>query len=190
MSPYLATIYPGVWGEKVVPAGEQPRDVVAAMQRTARFVVVPSDWDTFNLAAVESLAAGKVVICSDAAGAAELIEHGVNGFRFPGRDIQALADLIVRVNHMSDADREAMGARGRATIADQLAVDTIAARRIDRYRTLKARGRRRQQNLWGENLFARTTINSPFDFLNQLPLKQILRHAGWRIFNKSRGMLG
>lgn len=190
MSAHLGRTYPAVWGEKVIPAGEHSREVVAAMQRAARFVVIPSNWDTFNLAAVEGMSAGKVVICSDGAGAAELIEHGVNGFRFPAKDSRALADLIVRVDEMSDAEREAMGARGQATIADKLAVETIAARRIDRYRTLKAQGTRRQQSLWGDSIFAPTVVNSPFGFLNELPLKRILRHAVWRMFNKSWEMLG
>jgi glycosyltransferase involved in cell wall biosynthesis len=190
MSTHLGTVYPAVWGEKVIPVGEHPREVVAAMQREARFAVVPSNWDTFNLALVESMSASNVVICSDGAGAAELIEHGVNGFRFPAEDSRALADLIARASTMPDAERDAMGARGRATITDKLAVDTVVARRMDRYRTVKTQGTRRQQSLWGDNIFAPMNVNSPFAFLNQLPLMQILRHAGRRTFHKVQEMLG
>jgi len=78
-----------------------PASQVASLQRNAKFVIVPSKWDTFNLSAVEAMWAQRVVICSDAAGAATLIEHGKNGFCFPSGDAQRLSELILKVKGMS-----------------------------------------------------------------------------------------
>jgi hypothetical protein len=186
MANHLAQEHRRVWSSYVIPIGERSRDDVAAMQRAARFVVVPSIWDTFNLVAVESMWASKVVICSEGAGAAELIEHGVNGFRFPVADARSLADLLLLVDRMTEEQRAAIGARARRTIETKLDAQTIAAARLARYAEVKAHGSRRRPSLWGNSAFGARRALAPFGFLEGLPLRPLLRHSLLRAATKLR----
>ncbi len=186
MSAYLEGSYPGVWGTKILHVGEHSADVVSLMQRKARFVVIPSTWDTFNLAAVESLFQENIVICSEGAGAADLIEHGVNGFRFAANDSRTLADLIIRVNEMPDTERISIGKRGRATILEKLSRDKIAAQRLCRYQIMKAQGARRQTSLWGDSLFSAVSDTRELGFLSNVPLKAIVTHVMQRTSSRAR----
>jgi glycosyltransferase involved in cell wall biosynthesis len=190
MSAHLARTYPQIWGTRILPVGEFPREVVAGIQRAARFVVVPSLWDTFNLGAVEGMWAGKVVICAEGAGAAGLIEHGVNGWRFPTGDARRLADLLARVDAMSDAERDAMGARARATVERTLDAGKIASIRLTRYEAVRTRAVERQSSPWGESAFGACRATPPLGFLEQLPLRLLLGYTMRRGLTKLLKVLG
>jgi len=65
----------------------------------------------------EAAAAGLPLVASDAPGAGhDLIEPGVNGFRVPVEDVNALHAALVRVAE-DDAWREAAGRRTRELAA-------------------------------------------------------------------------
>ena len=85
LSVHLQNAYPEIWGKSLRPVGELSREKTSEEQAAAKFVVVPSIWDVCNQTAIEAMGAGKVVICSDGAGAAALIEHGTNGFQISCR---------------------------------------------------------------------------------------------------------
>jgi glycosyltransferase involved in cell wall biosynthesis len=184
MAAFLASTYPTQWGHSVVPIGKLSRNAVAGMLRTVKFVVVPSKWDTFNLGAVEAMCAGTIVICSDGAGAADLIEDGINGFRFPNGDADRLAVLIAKVDAMSPAEREAIAAKAQKKIQSMLAADVIAAVRMERYTKLIASGSKRKTSLWGSKLGIAESTAPPFGFLNQVPLRPMVAHVAKRILNK------
>jgi glycosyltransferase involved in cell wall biosynthesis len=180
-SGYLRRAYPDVWGSFVQPKGEMSRDDVAAVQAAAKFVVVPSTWDTFNLTAAEAMSAGKVVICSNGAGAAQLIEHGTNGFRFPASDFAKLADLLATVDAMSHSERAEIGRRARATIAVHLDPDRIAAERVERYSQLKRKPPNvRGHHPWLDSFFAASASGFPYSFLNTIPLREIVPYVATR----------
>jgi hypothetical protein len=139
MSSYLADAYPEVWGQSVLPIGEVPPEEVARRQHAAEFVVVPSIWDVFNYTAAEAMRAGSVVVCSDGAGASDLIEHGTNGFRFPSEEPESLAEAIQHLAALSSAARKEIGERGRQTIKQELSPERIAHRRICAYEKLASK---------------------------------------------------
>lgn len=190
MSAHLGASFPSVWGRSIVPIGEHPRDAVAALQAAARFTVVPSDWDTFNLAAAESLAAGSVVICSEGAGAADVIEHGVSGLRFAAGDAPALAELLERAASMPEAERRAMGAHARDAVASQLSVDATLPRRLEGYRRVSAGGARRASSAWTDGLFAPSAAMPELAFLEQVPMRAMMRQVVMRTLDKSRRVFG
>jgi glycosyltransferase involved in cell wall biosynthesis len=187
---FLGSTYPMQWHRSVVPIGEFQRNIVAGMLRAAKFVVVPSTWDTFNLVAVEAMCAGKTVICSDGAGAADLIEDGINGFRFPSGDADRLARLIAEVDAMSPAEREAIGAKAHEKIERTLAADVIATARMERYAKIATSGSKRRSNLWGSKLGVGKSAALPFGFLNQVPVKPMVAHVAKRMLNKLRKVHG
>jgi glycosyltransferase involved in cell wall biosynthesis len=72
----LALRYP-----RVVFKGWLPPERVAQEMREALAVILPSVYlEAFGLVVAEALALGVPVVVSDRAGAASLVEHGVNGF--------------------------------------------------------------------------------------------------------------
>jgi glycosyltransferase involved in cell wall biosynthesis len=187
LSDHLRQTYPDVWGKRVVPLGEMSPARTAAMQRSARFVVVPSIWDTFNLTAAEAMGAGKVVICSEGAGAAGLIEHGRNGFRFPVGDAASLAELLVQVTRLSPSERDLIGGRAKETVTRELDVDAVAARRVERFRRLKEAPRSpRGNHPWLDNIFAASADRPAFAFLKDVPLRILVRHMTSRIIDRLR----
>jgi glycosyltransferase involved in cell wall biosynthesis len=136
LSAYLARQYPDVWGSRITPVGALSRADVAEKQRRARFAVVPSDWDVFNLAGAEAMRAGRVLIASDGAGVSELIEPGRNGFVFNAGDAGDLASALARVHALSPEEAAEIGRRARATVAAVLAPDVSAAAHLQVVRTL------------------------------------------------------
>jgi len=190
LSDYLGEEYPGVWGRGITPVGETSRSVTAALQAKASFVVVPSTWDVFNYTAAEAMSAAKVVICSEGAGAAQLIEQGKNGFRFPAGDAACLAELLTTASSLSPMERDTIGQRARETVSRELDAERIAARHIDRFARLIAAPRNvRSQHPWIEGMFAASDTRPPFAFLETLPLREIMRHAARRSIERLRSGL-
>ncbi len=94
---YLSETFPDIWGKQIVHKPQQPAEATAQLQARAKFIVVPSLWDTFNFTCVEAMGAGTPVICSKGAGSSELIEDGVSGFVFENGDASSLAEALEHV---------------------------------------------------------------------------------------------
>jgi glycosyltransferase involved in cell wall biosynthesis len=63
-------------------------------------LVLPSDRDAWALVVQEAMAAGLVVVASDAVGAArDMVENGVSGRIFPAGDVEVLARAMLDVSH-------------------------------------------------------------------------------------------
>jgi glycosyltransferase involved in cell wall biosynthesis len=75
--------------------GGYSRDQLAERMLAVDWVIVPSTWwEVFGLVVSEAWMFGRPVIVSDIAGLGERVKHEVNGFTFPVRNADALADLI------------------------------------------------------------------------------------------------
>ncbi len=92
--------FPDVWRKTIHPVGQLPPGEVKQKMSAARAVLVPSTWDVFNLVTAEAMTLGKVVVVSDGAGAADLIENDVNGFTFENGNAAALAELVQLVEKL------------------------------------------------------------------------------------------
>ncbi|MCS7179392.1 MAG: glycosyltransferase [Anaerolineae bacterium] len=77
--------------------GAQDQDLLPYYYSAAEMVVMPSDYESFGMVALEAMACGTPVIASDVGGLAYLVRHGQTGYRVPARDAQALAAKIVRL---------------------------------------------------------------------------------------------
>jgi glycosyltransferase involved in cell wall biosynthesis len=81
-------------------------------------LILPSDaGETWGLVVNEAMASGLPAIVSDHVGCqGDLVEEGVTGYSFPLGNVQALADLMIRM--AGDAEgRKAMSARARGKVA-------------------------------------------------------------------------
>ncbi len=64
---------------------------VEAILPAARLMLLPSDAESFGLAALEAMACGVPVIGTAAGGLPEVVEEGVNGFLLPVGDVEGMA---------------------------------------------------------------------------------------------------
>lgn len=75
-------------------SGTIPRTELYQRYQQADVLVFPTLCDGFGMVVTEAFAQGLPVITTDRAGAADLIQHGVNGLIVPSGDAEALADTL------------------------------------------------------------------------------------------------
>lgn len=73
------------------------QDPVEEILSIADVFIMPSGSETFGLAALEAMACGVPVVCSDIGGLPELVIDGVTGFRCPLGDVDAFTDRTRRL---------------------------------------------------------------------------------------------
>jgi len=113
-------------GDVVTFMGAQDQDTLQYYYAAAEMVVMPSDYESFGMVALEAMACGTPVIASDVGGLAHLVEHGRTGYRVPARDPEALAAKITRL-YTSEGLRRRMGQRA-ACWAEKYSWPVIADR--------------------------------------------------------------
>ncbi len=108
-------------------------------QRDVRFVyaaadclVLPTQYDPFPNAALEALAMGLPAIVSDQCGAAEVIDHGANGWICKPEAIQPLGRLMCDAADAIHADGNGLNAAARRT-AEGFGIDRMADQMIRLY---------------------------------------------------------
>lgn len=84
-------------GGVVTFLGAQDQDTLPYYYAGAEVVVMPSDYESFGMVALEAMACGTPVIASDVGGLAYLVRHGRTGYRVPPRDPRALAEKIIHL---------------------------------------------------------------------------------------------
>lgn len=82
--------------------------------READVVVLPSYREGLPRVMLESLAMAKPVITTDVAGCRETVEDGKNGYCVPAKDSERLLEALLQMRDLPEAERERMGAAGRA----------------------------------------------------------------------------
>ncbi|MCW2284298.1 glycosyltransferase involved in cell wall biosynthesis [Rhodoblastus acidophilus] len=121
------------WGVRIHPRQPVAPEQVARLQSRSLLNLVPSTWDVFNFTAVEAMASGRPVLCSDKAGASEMIEDGRNGFVYDGDSPHALADAVRSALSLGPKRLAQIGAEGKACIVEALRPETRALEHLDGY---------------------------------------------------------
>lgn len=112
----------------------------AAAMRSLDIVVHASTQpEPFGLVIVEAMACGRAVIASEAGGATELIESGVNALGHKPGDAEQLAARIVQLAGDPQL-REQLGAAGRKTVKERFNQTRLATELVPVYRKLAATG--------------------------------------------------
>ncbi len=115
--------------EHVRLLGQQER--FESLLAGAAAFVLPSETESFGLAALEALSAGVPVVASQVGGLAEVVRHGETGFLAAVDDVDEMAGYLVRLV----SDRATAETMGRAARKDVLARFREGPM-IDRYEAL------------------------------------------------------
>lgn len=99
----------------------------------ADLFLLPSENESFGLAALEAMASGAPVVASNAGGLTEVIEHDVSGYLFPVGAVEEMAEAGTRL--LTDAGlHEEVAAAARARAIDRFSAAPVASRYEDLYR--------------------------------------------------------
>jgi glycosyltransferase involved in cell wall biosynthesis len=110
---------------------------MVSLYQAADVAVLPSLWEGLPNAVLEALACGLPAVVSHAANIDGIVPDGA-GFEVPTFAHRPLADALVRITALSDEERRAMGARGRAHIADNFSAARVLGEMVDLYDHLLA----------------------------------------------------
>jgi L-malate glycosyltransferase len=100
------------------------QESVTELLPLADLMLMPSELESFGLAALEAMACRVPAISTDVGGVPELIENGVTGCLFPVGDVEAMAQSAISL--LKDSDRlDAMGAAARQTAQDHFCASRI-----------------------------------------------------------------
>lgn len=105
--------------------GTKTQDSLPLYYAAATCLIVPSDYESFGMVALEAMASGTPVIASEVGGLAFLIRDGQTGYLVPSRDPQHLANRILDV--ISDPERHAQMRAAAADLSRQYAWSTISS---------------------------------------------------------------
>ncbi len=115
------------------------QDNVNELLPLADLMLMPSEMESFGLAALEAMACGVPSIATRVGGVAELIEDGVNGLLFPVGDTQAMATAAIALLN-DEARLAAMAAAARKTASDHFCTTRIIPVYEAYYERIIARG--------------------------------------------------
>ncbi len=103
--------------------------------RSMRLVVCPSRTEGFGLTCLEAMASGCPVVATSAGAWPEVITEGRDGYLVPCRDVDALAEAILRIT--GDPEHlDEMGRRAREKISSGYRIEDEAKGILDVYRRL------------------------------------------------------
>ena len=88
------------------------QDLVQEKLGQADLFLLPSDLESFGLAALEAMACEVPVIATNVGGLPEVVTHGVDGYLVPPRDVDAAAQFALKILSLPDRGRE-MGRQAR-----------------------------------------------------------------------------
>jgi glycosyltransferase involved in cell wall biosynthesis len=96
-------------------------------------LVQPSHYEGLGIAIQEAMASGVPVVASEIGGIPELIEQGKTGVMFPVGDSRALADEIIRMVNLDQAERNQMIRRARESAEARFSKATVVNQLSDLY---------------------------------------------------------
>jgi len=100
----------------------------------ADLFLLPSETESFGLAALEALSCEVPVIATSVGGLPEVVRHGENGFLFPVGDVESMSTAAIELLQ-DDEKRQRFGKEGRRWALEEF----DEARVVERYRRIYSR---------------------------------------------------
>jgi D-inositol-3-phosphate glycosyltransferase len=120
--------------EFVVFLGKRSQDSLPYYYSAAEAVVIPSQYESFGMVALEAMACGTPVVASQIGGLAYLVQDGKTGFTVPVDEPEALADRLTTLLLDSEL-RKKMGNQA-VEVAQDYAWNKIATRLLALYKDI------------------------------------------------------
>ena len=115
------------------------QDNVAELLAISDLLLLPSEKESFGLAALEAMSCQVPVIASNAGGLPELIRHGETGFLADVGDVITMAHLGVQI--LSDEDLHIrLGTHARERVLKHFTTDYVVPMYEDLYHKMIERG--------------------------------------------------
>ena len=121
-------------GDTVEFVGRVPQERLALYYSAADVCVVPSFYESFGLAALESMACGTPVVATRVGGLSTIVQHGRTGYLKSWRCPEAFAQSVEIIMANEDL-RDSMGRAARHR-AETLSWDQVAGRLLELYQRL------------------------------------------------------
>jgi glycosyltransferase involved in cell wall biosynthesis len=115
------------------------RNDVPALVSAGDAYVMSSAWEGMPMVLLEAAAGGLPIVATRVGGNQEVVLDGDNGFLAPPRDHRALASAMVRLMELTDAERRAMGERGREHVRAHYGLARVVERWEAVYQDVLAR---------------------------------------------------
>lgn len=123
------------FSDEVIFSGQVPN--IADYLSVADILLVPSETESFGLAALEALACEVPVIATRVGGLGEVVLDGETGYLVPVGDIDSMARRAIEIL-LDPEKRRVMGSRGRAWAVDQYNTERVIPKYIDLYQRVMA----------------------------------------------------
>lgn len=81
---------------------------------------------------IEAAASGRAIVTTDSPGCREIVQHGINGFLVPPRDVAALAEAM-KTLIMDAGLRRRMGREGRRIVREAFSDDIVIGQTLEVY---------------------------------------------------------
>jgi glycosyltransferase involved in cell wall biosynthesis len=112
-------------GNSIIFHGNVPHSELPKFYREATVLANPSISESFGMSLIEALSCGCPVICSNAGGMPEVVEHGKTGYLVNVGDPVGLADALIEILN-SRRQRMAMSQNSRSVAASKYSWARIA----------------------------------------------------------------
>lgn len=120
--------------EMVTFLGRRDQDTLQYYYSASDIVVLPSEYESFGMVALEAMACGRPLVASETGGLAFLVLDGETGFHVPAGDAQALADQIGTL--LGDPELRGQIGRQAAEYAMDFDWSIIATEMVDLYKSV------------------------------------------------------
>lgn len=124
-------------GANVQFVGAKNQSQLLDYYAAATAVVMPSDYESFGMVALEAMAAGTPVIASNVGGLSYLVKDGVTGFLVPTRDPELLARRMIELVEQPDQQMRAAA----SSLAQEYAWSVTASELLNLFESLVSRRR-------------------------------------------------
>lgn len=111
--------------------GKRSQDSLPYYYSAAEAVVVPSQYESFGMVALEAMACGTPVVASQIGGLAYLVQDGVTGFTVPVDDPRELANRLTSL--LQDSVLRSQLGKNAIKVAQDYAWEKIAAKLLNVY---------------------------------------------------------
>lgn len=112
------------------------QDLMEEMLSLADVFLLPSSSESFGLVALEAMSAEVPVVCSNAGGLPEVVEHGFTGFLHDPQHVAGYTNSVLKLL-TNETLRRTMGRRGRRVAIDRFGADAMIEQYVKVYESLR-----------------------------------------------------